>query len=153
MARGVILNRSHLGPRGGAITAGVYMAMAMAASTQTVSAFSTKTSTIATNSQRTPLLPQASIDLHSSYAHKLHPTSTLASHNRYKRFFATIQEEDCGCDEAALESGNELFGSNIGSQLRETVLTTVDGSSVKLGKYIGDAENDTTIVVFLRHLA
>ena len=129
------------------------MAMAMAASTQTVSAFSTKTSTFPTNSPRTPLLPQASIDLHSNHVHKLHPTTTLASRNRYKRFFATIQEEDCGCDEAALESGNELFGGNVGSQLRKTVLTTVDGSSVKLGKYIGDAENDATIVVFLRHLA
>lgn len=154
----MVLSRSQLGPRGGAVTAGVYIAMAMAASTQAVSAFSTKTSTIPHNSQRIPLLPQTHIDLHSNHGNKLQLPSTLSSRNEYNRFFATtkVREEDCGCDEAALQQGesrSEFFGGNIGSQLRETVLTTVVGSPVKLGKYIGDAENDATIVVFLRHLA
>ena len=154
MGRGHSLTHTRLGPRGGAIKAGVCMAMAMAASTKVVSAFSTKTSTststIPHNSLCATWNTQASIDINSNNAQTIHRSST--------RFFATakIQEDDCGCDDAALqrdESGNDLFGENIGSLLKHTTLTTVGGNSVKLGKYIGDAENDATIVVFLRHLA
>ena len=74
-------------------------------------------------------------------------------HRASTRFFATtkIQDDDCGCDEAALQ--RDESGKDLGRLLKQTALTTVDGDSIKLGKYIGDAENDATIVVFLRHLA
>ena len=47
----------------------------------------------------------------------------------------------------------DLFETNnIGSLLKETVLTNAEGSPVKLGSCLGE-KDDATIVELLRHLA
>jgi hypothetical protein len=47
----------------------------------------------------------------------------------------------------------DITGTPLGTLLKQTVLTNIEGTSVQLGKYIGSAKDDATIIVFLRHLA
>ena len=154
--------------KGGATTVGVYMAMAMAISTKAAAAFSTagSTSTIVSpysvqhHRRSTAPLPfhfsnylNSNLNIRSMNYFQ----STLSSHRSSQRLFSTTKnsDEDCGCD--AQGGGNEdLFETKhgqIGTLLADTVLTNIEGNSVKLGNYISDGENDATIVVFLRHLA
>ena len=157
---------------GGATTVGVCMAMAMAVSTKAAAAFSTagsvSTSTIVSPYPVQHRRSTAPLTFHVSNFSNLNSNSNLRSMNYFQstlssrrpsqRLFATTtknSDEDCGCD--APGGGNEdLFetrNGQIGTLLADTVLTNIEGNSVKLGNYISDSENDATIVVFLRHLA
>ena len=94
------------------------------------------------------------------YDNRLYRSTTLSIRGRHHRCFASTTnspDADCGCDETPLQQGDNgdkdlVETNNIGSLLKETVLTNAEKSSVKLGTFLGE-KDDATIVVFLRHLA
>ncbi len=158
MGRGQLLTR--IARRGKVKTAGTCMAMAMAVSARGVAAFSTTTTTTtgAAMVEQSAFLPLPSpIPM---YENRLHRSPFSPFRRRHHRCFASTTnspDADCGCDETPLQQGDsgdkDLFETNnIGSLLKETVLTNAEGSPVKLGSCLGE-KDDATIVVFLRHLA
>ncbi len=154
MRRGQLLNR--IAHRGSVKTAGACMAMAMAVSRSGVAAFSTTTGGALPAISATPALlssPSPSSMSSNSLYHSVH----ILSRTSHQRFFATSRNTDsnCGCDDMPRPQGDneDLLETNIGSVLKDTVLTNTEGSPVKLGSYIGSEDGDATIVVFLRHLA
>jgi len=134
-------------------TRAVCAAMAMAASTRAAAAFSTSGSNYIQHRQVSRPFYHPDLTSQTLQSH-----STLPSRD-YRRYFAATKNsnEDCSCDATQQFDGSEEIlqtkDGSIGNLLRETILTNADGNSVKLGNFIGNAENDATIVVFLRHLA
>jgi len=126
--------------------------MTMALSATAAGAFSTGTmTTTAVVPNHLPLLrPSGTTNFRDASSRRVEPVSFLP-----RRSFATIRDEDCGCDvpPPQLDDSFEIETRSIGTILRETVLTNTDGNPVKLGNYVSDSENDAIIIVFLRHLA
>lgn len=154
---------------GGAKSVGIRIAMAMAVYTNqvllvtTAAAFSTSSMTVPFSLQSSQLrsnIPQQPKSQSLALQSSLLP-------QRFRFVVPTtnrgMASKDCGCDDdddgAPLQTRNgenntnNLENVSIGNLLRKTVLTNIEGNAVKLGDFIGDGEDDATIVVFLRHLA
>jgi len=160
--------------RGGTKSVGIRIAMAMAVYTNqvllvTTAAFSTSSMTMPFSLQSSQLRSNISQQPKSQSL----ALQSLLVPPRFRFVVPTtnrgMASKDCGCDDnddnnddgdgAPLQTRNggnntnNLENLSIGNLLRKTVLTNIEGNAVKLGDFIGDGENDTTIVVFLRHLA
>lgn len=158
--------------RGGTKSVGIRIAMAMAVYTNqvllvTTAAFSTSSMTMPFSLQSSQLRSNISQQPKSQSL----ALQSLLVPPRFRFVVPTtnrgMASKDCGCDDnddndddgAPLQTRNGGYNTKylenlrIGNLLRKTVLTNIEGNAVKLGDFIGDGENDTTIVVFLRHLA